>query len=196
MNCRMSVEAGRSPPTPAAGGASRKPPPAVHPAALSPSQLQEFCRFRRTRRSGPGGQHRNKVETAVVVTHLPSGVKAEASERRSPAQNHRQALFRLRINLALEVRRVPQEAEIPSLKWRSRCPARRIRINPQHEDFPALLAESLDVLTACQMDVKQAAGALQTTSSQLTKFLGLEPRALALVNTYRQRIGLRALESS
>ncbi|MCY2992774.1 MAG: peptide chain release factor-like protein [Planctomycetota bacterium] len=53
----------------------------IHPAALAIDQLLRECQIVRTRRSGPGGQHRNKVETAVVITHLPSGVKGEASER-------------------------------------------------------------------------------------------------------------------
>lgn len=192
MNCRMSAEPPR--PTPAAGGAPRAQLPAVHPAALSPAELRAFCRFRRTRRGGPGGQHRNKVETAVIVTHVPSGVRGEASERRSPAQNQSRALFRLRINLALEIRCPRQPSEIPSPHWRNRCPARRIGINPHHEDFPTLLAESLDVLAVCQMDLPRAAAALQTTSSQLIKFLQSEPRALAQVNAYRQQIGLRTLQ--
>jgi hypothetical protein len=180
-------------PTPAAGVEPIATPPAVHPAAASPAELREVCQVRRTRRSGPGGQHRNKVETAVIVTHLPSGIKGEASERRSQAQNHSMALFRLRINLALEIRCQRQPAEVPSQKWRSRCPAERLRISPQHEDFPALLAESLDVLTACQMDVKQAAAALHTTASQLTRFLQLEPRALLQVNAHRRQHGARPL---
>ena len=58
-----------------------------HPAALSPEELLHQCRARRTRRSGPGGQHRNKVETAGVLTHAPTGVQAEANERRSQAEN-------------------------------------------------------------------------------------------------------------
>jgi hypothetical protein len=180
-------------PTRTAGGDSVGNAPVVHPAALSPAQLLDACQVRRTRRSGPGGQHRNKVETAVIVTHPPSGVKGEASERRSQPQNHRMALFRLRINLALEVRCQRAAGEVPSPNWQSRCPAGRICISPQHEDFPALLAETLDVLSACEMDVKKAASMLQTTSSQLTRFLQLEPRALMQVNAHRRQIGLRAL---
>jgi len=168
-------------------------PPAVHPAAFSPAQLLQACEVRRTRRSGPGGQHRNKVETAVIVTHRPTGAKGEASERRSQAQNHRMAVFRLRVNLALEVRCPQEPAEVPSSSWQRRCPAGRIHVSPQHDDFPALLAEALDVLTVCGMDVKTAAAALQTTSSQLTRFLQLEPRALAQVNAHRCELGLRAL---
>ena len=96
-----------------------------HPAADSPEQLLAHCDVRRLRRSGPGGQHRNKVETAVSLHHLPTGVRAEASERRSQAQNQSVALFRLRVNLALEVRRPCGPDNVPSLLWQSRCGGRR-----------------------------------------------------------------------
>jgi protein subunit release factor B len=76
-----------------------------HPAAASPEQLWADSAVRRLRRSEPGGQHRNKVETAINLHHLPTGVHAEASERRSQAQNRSETLFRLRVNPALKVRR-------------------------------------------------------------------------------------------
>ena len=44
---------------------------------------------------GPGGQHKNKTETAVRLTHLPSGVTVTATERRSQLQNKEAALERL-----------------------------------------------------------------------------------------------------
>ena len=164
-------------------------PSAVHPAELSPAQLLKACDVRRTRRSGPGGQHRNKVETAVVITHQPTGVKGEASERRSQSQNHRNAVFRLRVNLALAVRCRREPPDSPSPLWQSRCAGGRISISPTHDDFPALLAEALDALAACGMDVKAAAVVLHTTFSQLTRFLKHEPRALAQVNIRRQELG-------
>ena len=55
----------------------------LHPARLDPDALAAECDFRRTRRSGPGGRNRNKVETAVILTHRLTGVTAEASERRT-----------------------------------------------------------------------------------------------------------------
>src|SRR5262249_15351793 len=70
---------------------------AIHPAALPVEELLADCDVRRTRRSGPGGQRRNKVETAVTIVHRPTTISAEASERRSQAENCTLALFRLRL---------------------------------------------------------------------------------------------------
>ena len=51
------------------------------------------------RSSGPGGQRKNKVETAVRLRHLPSGMTVVATEQRSQAENRRVAFERLRDRL-------------------------------------------------------------------------------------------------
>ncbi|MEN6497072.1 MAG: peptide chain release factor-like protein, partial [Thermoguttaceae bacterium] len=43
------------------------------------------------RGSGPGGQHRNKVETAVRITHVPTGLSVYLDGGRSQHQNRVQA---------------------------------------------------------------------------------------------------------
>lgn len=167
--------------------------PAPHPATLTDERLLAECEATRTRRSGPGGQHRNKVETAVVLRHRPTDAHAEASERRSQPENLRVATFRLRVQLALDVRRPIAVDEEPSALWRSRCRNERVVVNPEHADFPALLAEALDRLAACDWDVGVAAAQLSCSSSQLVKFLKLEPRASSRLNAERAARGLRAM---
>jgi hypothetical protein len=167
--------------------------PNDHPAASSAEQLLAECDVRRLRRSGPGGQHRNKVETAVSLHHLPTDVRAEANERRSQAQNRSLALFRLRVNLALEVRRSCGPDYVPSPLWQSRCGGGVLKLSVTHDDFPTLLAEALDVLATFDADPKQAATALDCTPSQLVRLLKLDPRALALVNRWRRERQMHSL---
>ncbi len=166
----------------------------MHPAQLPLEQLLAQCSLKRTRRGGPGGQHRNKVETAIVIEHTPTGVRAEASERRSQAENRARALFRLRVRLALEVRQEGDTASrTPSSLWVQRSGGGRIEVNPRHDDFPALLAESLDTLEAANADLSAAAQQLGVTPSQLVKLLKRHPAALIGLNQQRAALGLSAL---
>lgn len=163
----------------------------THPAAWPVERLLAACAIERTRRSGPGGQHRNKVETAVVISHPPTGVRAEASERRSQAENLAQATQRLRVRLALDVRTVP--GETPTPLWTSRTAGRTLSVSSDHEDFPAMLAEALDALAAAAWVPAAAGEAMGVSASQFVKFLKVEPAALQLVNGRRRKAGLPAL---
>ena len=166
----------------------------IHPALLPIDALLAECSVKRQRRSGPGGQHRNKVETAVVIVHQSTSIRGEASERRSQALNHRMAVHRLRVKLALGVRSPPLEAagSQPSTLWQSRLRGQQIVVSAEHDDFPALLAEALDAVAACEFDVKQAAERLGCSSSQLLKFLKQESEAWQFVNQQRavRKLGL------
>lgn len=164
-----------------------------HPASLSPEHLLRECQVTRTRRSGPGGQNRNKVETAVVLKHSPTGIVAEANERRHQGENLTAAVFRLRLKLALEIREKRGASSEPSALWRSRCREGRIAINPSHDDFPSMLAEALDYLYAMKMDVGAAADRLGCSPSQLMKLIQKEPAAFSRVNDRRRDLGMHSL---
>ena len=167
--------------------------PYVHPADLPLEKLLAECLVRRQRRSGPGGQHRNKVETAIVLIHQPTGIRSEATERRSQAANQQVAVHRLRVKLAIRIRSSSEPGSDRSVSplWRSRLRVQRISIALTHKDFPSLLAEALDYLSTFDFDAKECAKQLGTSSSQLVQLLKLEPEALIYVN---ERRALRELK--
>lgn len=165
----------------------------VHPAALEPAELLKSCDETRTRRSGPGGQHRNKTETAVVLLHKPTGISAEGSERRSQAENRAVALKRLRLTLAVEHRR-PASSSGPSELWQSRTRGRQLVISASHEDFASLVAEALDCLQGVGWQIAPAAEILGVTTSQLCGLFRKSPAAWVAVNTQREALGLPKLK--
>jgi protein subunit release factor B len=74
---------------------------------LDDEALLAQCEVQAHRASGPGGQHRNKAETAVRLVHRPTGVTVEGKDERSRSQNLRIALARLREKLERRAYRPP-----------------------------------------------------------------------------------------
>ncbi len=74
---------------------------------LDPSELE----FENFRAGGPGGQHMQKNETAVRVTHRPTGLTVACSDQRSQGQNKERALRLLRARL-YDMRMQQQAAEL------------------------------------------------------------------------------------
>jgi len=165
-----------------------------HPATLKDETLLRRCEISTGRVSGPGGQHRNKVETAVTILHEATGIKASATERRKQYDNRRMALRRLRLKLAIQTRTpVDRDRHRPSPLWESRRQGKKMSVNPGHRDYPALLAEALDVVHARGYDVAGAAGVLGVSMSQLAKLIRHEGQAFAMVNEGRKERGLPPL---
>lgn len=179
----------------------------MHPACLSDDELLKRCEVNRGRAGGPGGQHRNKVETHITITHTPTGLIGQAGERRSQHENKSVALRRLRLALATEHREPLPRGEIVSVLWRSRvtpgagAPGApgvrgelgRIACNPDHHDYPALLAEAMDAVFDAGLEPKAAALRLGVSATQLVRLIGDHPPALVRLNAARAGAGLRAL---
>lgn len=62
----------------------------------SDEELLRECEVDTFRSSGPGGQHVNKTESAVRLTHLPSGVVVSSQQERSQHRNKALCLLKLR----------------------------------------------------------------------------------------------------
>jgi len=77
----------------------------------SPKEVQ----VKTMRSSGAGGQHVNKVETAVSITHIPTGIMVQASEERSQYLNKKLAFARL--DIAISAQNQKQQNEIQRQKW-------------------------------------------------------------------------------
>lgn len=166
----------------------------LHPARISEADLLQQCELSFGRASGPGGQHRNKVETAVRILHQPSGIEARATERRAQGANRRTAQFRLRIRLAVHVECTPASGEIPSELWTSRCRGGKIVCSDEHHDAPSLLVEAM---TACRLHGfvhQEAARQLKCTGSQFLKFLANFPEAREELEKSRAARGLPRLK--
>ena len=167
-----------------------------HPATLEEDALLAQCEILTGRVGGPGGQHRNKVDTAVRIRHLATELESHATERRSQVQSRSMAIFRLRLKLACKVRTpTSRDQHKPSELWKRRRQGEKLPVNPEHPDYPALLAEALDVVVARRFDVAGAAGILGVTMSQLTRLIRHERHAFAKINEGREAIGLSKLKS-
>ena len=76
---------------------------------------EKDLRIDRFRASGAGGQHVQKNETAVRITHLPTGVVVSCQNQRSLTQNTQVAMNVLKAQL-FDLARRKQNAEIAALK--------------------------------------------------------------------------------
>lgn len=171
---------------PAPGGQ----PAVTHPAHLDCESLKKVCTQKSFKASGPGGQHRNKIETGIMWTHIPTGITAQAAERREQHINSHMAFKRLRLNLALK-HRTPFVQ--PQALWKTRVNHGRVTCSVDHDHYASLLADVLDAHEHFEGDLKKCAQIFDITVSQLVKFVGRSRLALAHLNQQRQSRGLHPL---
>lgn len=99
--------------------------PEGEPIAINPADL----RIDTFRSSGAGGQHVNKTESAIRITHVPSGIVVESQTERSQHANRDKAMKRLSAMLseAQAARAAAAQAETRKLQVGSGDRSQRIR---------------------------------------------------------------------
>src|SRR5215207_10193074 len=109
----------------------------------SDEDLLRECEVDTFRSSGPGGQHVNKTESAVRLTHLSSGVVVTSRQERSQHRNKALCLQRLRKKVAQlnyrpakrVVTVVPRSAKNRTLEEKARrSQIKRLRSKPSREE--------------------------------------------------------------
>jgi hypothetical protein len=155
------------------------------------------CEVDRYRASGPGGQHRNKTESAVRLRHKLTGVSAIGEDSRSQAENKVHAVRRLRAAIALDVREpVSLDAWQPSPRLAAMIAGGTAPLGArtrQTGEYWAAIAELLDVLVAGGLEIAATAQRLGITTGAMSKLILHDDAVARVVNDLRRARGMRPL---
>ncbi|KAA8525220.1 hypothetical protein F0562_006916 [Nyssa sinensis] len=171
--------------------------------ALSNEELMRQCEMDTFKSSGPGGQHRNKRESAVRLKHLPTGIIAQAAEDRSQHKNRASALSRLRTLLALKVRNtVDLDAFTPTQELLQILPAKSTirgsdcgpQIGPNNPKFALGMQALLDLIFAVEGSISDAAKKLGLSTGALSRLILSDDSLRMAVNELRTAKGIKPLK--
>jgi hypothetical protein len=165
----------------------------VESATLPDEKLLSECDVQTFRASGPGGQKRNKTDSAVRIVHRPSGIVAIANESRSQHENRARALKRLRKTLTLRIRRPVEEGAVPEAISAVIGRDGRLRVGLRDARFLPAAGAALDVLAEAEGSVSAAAQRIGLTTANLSAFLTADEDVLVEANRMRASFGLRPL---
>src|SRR5438874_652557 len=129
------------------------------------------CEVDRYRASGPGGQHRNKTESAVRLRHRSSGISAIGEDSRSQAENKVHAVRRLRAAIALEVR---EPIAAPSARLQAFVAAGTAPLGAKTRltgEYWTAIAELLDLLVDSGVEIAASAQRLGISTGAMSKLL-------------------------
>ena len=155
--------------------------------------LLDECDVNLYKASGPGGQHRNKVTSAVRLHHRLSGILVVGTESRSQHENKARALTRLREAIAL-IARAPLPLDPP---WPETVHIHKgqLHVNPKNAGYFHVIGLVLDAFAARDGGLRAAADSLGLTSSTIVRFLHENKAALVEANRIRHEHGLGPLKS-
>jgi RF-1 domain len=155
------------------------------------------CEVDRYRASGPGGQHRNKTESAVRLRHKLTGISAIGEDSRSQSENKLHAVRRLRAALALDVREpVVLDGFVPSPRLAAFAAAGTAPLGHKTKltgEYWAAIGELLDLLVANNLEIGTTAQRLGLTTGAMSKLLLHDDAVGRAVNDLRRAKNMRPL---
>jgi hypothetical protein len=196
---------------------------AIEYLALDDTVLLRQCEVHTYKSSGPGGQHRNKVSSAVRLVHEPTRIAAHGDDSRSQHENKRLALKRLRMNIAMHLRgpvdaaagppafvrecmfhprgkklNIAPASPAPPLQSEIRNPKSeispmRLEIGTKDFRFWRIAAWLLDVLDSRAGRVAEAAAVAGITTGNFSDLLTSDRHLLAAAQEIRKRHNLKPL---
>ena len=152
---------------------------------LSDRELVSSCRVESFRASGPGGQHRNTADSAVRITLKQSPLSTYATTSRSQHKNKAEAIKKLRILIAMEMR----SEIVPT--WTD-----SFKIGKNDKRYPVFISSILDVFHLSEWEMGRTSKKLKISTGKLNRVLNSNPVLLARVNQERLKLGLRVLRKS
>lgn len=159
--------------------------------ALTDPELLRQCAVDTYRASGPGGQKRNKTESAVRLRHLPTGLAATAVESRSQHENKARALRRLRDRIAFDLR---SAVDLDSYAVPTAVAALfAARVSRKSNDWRRGVRGLLDLIVALDCAVGEAAARVGVSTGALSKLLLRDEGLARTINQLRAQRGMRPL---
>ena len=159
--------------------------------AIPDAELLAQCDATSSSTHSPGGQHRNKAESAVRLRHRPTGLVAQCEANRDRADNRAEALARLRLRLALRERGASDPAWLEAHRRGG-----GLAVSPATAEYALVVACLLDALANANGQLADAARALGLSTSQMAKTLAADKEALQGANQLRQAAGLGAIRAN
>ena len=161
---------------------------------LEDARLIAQCDVDRFRASGPGGQKRNKTDSAVRLRHRASGVEAQAVESRSQHENRARALRRLRMTIALRLRApVDLDGGVVAAPLDEAIRDGRIAMGRRDARYPATVAALFDVLESAGWRLSDVARHLEVSTAAIGRFLARDDTVFRAANERRQALKLTPL---
>lgn len=159
----------------------------------SDDHLLAECEVHTYRASGPGGQKRNKTESAVRLVHRPSGLSVIATESRSQHENRARALKRLRKAMALRLRSPLIDGEMPAAIKAALDKKSRLDVGQRDARYLPAAAALLDVLQAEAGSISASARRLGLTTGNVSGFITDDDDLMLEANRIRAAFSLKPL---